>query len=85
MKTFTNKSLTQKIIIVILTIILLAFSIPKPVHAVGGLLLSPITALGTTLLDSIQQLLEDFMLGESEDMMKDTDDTSSYEEASGDG
>ncbi len=85
MKTYTNKSFTQKIIIIILTVILLSFSIPKPVEAVGGLLLSPITAVGTTLLDAIQQLLENFMLGESEDFMKGTNDTSSYEQASGDG
>lgn len=78
MKTFTKKSVAQKILIVLIMFILLSFSIPKPVHAVGGILLSPITTLATTLLDSIQHLLEYAMLGETSNFMKDTSDDSSY-------
>ena len=52
-------------------VLLLSFSIPKPVNAVGGVLLSPISALVTTLFDGIQHLLEYAMIGETSDFMKD--------------
>lgn len=78
MKFFTNRSITKKVLIVILTIMLLTFSIPKPVHAAGGILLGPLTALCTTLVDSVQHILERFMLGEWNTFMKDIDDKDSY-------
>lgn len=78
MKFFTNRSKLKKIVIVILTVMLLTFSVPKPVHAAGGILLGPITALCTTLVDSLQHLLERFMLGEWNSFMKDISDTGSY-------
>ncbi|MCI8353121.1 MAG: hypothetical protein HFJ58_06040 [Clostridia bacterium] len=78
MKFFTNRSITKKVLIVILTVMLLTFSVPKPVHAAGGILLGPITALCTTLVDSVQHILERFMLGEWNTFMKDVDDKDSY-------
>lgn len=74
MKFFTNRSIVQKIVIVILTILLLTFSVPKPVNAVSNILLSPIITLSTSLLDSIQHLLEWAMLGETTNFMRDIDD-----------
>ena len=78
MKFFTNRSITKKVLIVILTVMLLTFSVPKPVHAAGGILLGPITALCTTLVDSVQHILERFMLGEWNTFMKDVNDKDSY-------
>lgn len=78
MKKFANRSVTKKVLIVILTVMLLTFSVPKPVHAAGGILLGPITALCTTLVDSVQHILERFMLGEWNSFMKEIDDTDSY-------
>lgn len=78
MKFFTNRSITKKVLIVILTVMLLTFSIPKPVHAAGGILLGPLTALCTTLVDSVQHILERFMLGEWNTFMKDVNDKDSY-------
>lgn len=85
MKNFAKKSVTQKIVIGLIMIILLSFGIPKPVHAVGGILLRPITALATTLLDGIQHLLEYAMLGESTNFMKDPNDTTTYNSDISDG
>ncbi len=78
MKNFTNRSKLKKVLIVILTVMLLTFSVPKPVHAAGGILLGPITALCTTLVDSVQHILERFMLGEWNTFMKDVNDKDSY-------
>lgn len=74
MKFFTNRSIVQKIVIVILTILLLTFSVPKPVNAVSNILLSPVITLSTTLLDTIQHLLEWAMIGETTNFMRDIDD-----------
>lgn len=64
MKIFTNSSITKKIVIVMLTILLLTFSIPKPVNAdVGGVLVSPLVSLATLLADTGQYLLEWVILG----------------------
>lgn len=52
MKIFTNRSIKQKTIIVILTMLMLTFTIPKPVSAVSNILLSPIITLATSLLDA---------------------------------
>lgn len=78
MKFFTNRSVIQKTVIAILTILLLTFAIPKPVNAVDNILLSPIITLGTSLLDAIQHLLEWAMLGEISGFMKDLGDETSY-------
>ncbi len=78
MKIFTNRSVTKKVLIVIITVMLLTFSVPKPVNAAGGILLGPITALFTTIVDGFQHLLETFMLGEYNPFMKEIDDTDSY-------
>ncbi len=82
MKFFTNRSVVQKIVIAILTILVLTFAIPKPVSAVTNILLSPIITLATSLLDGIQHILEWAMLGETSSFMKDIGDTSSYPAAS---
>lgn len=71
MKTFKNKSVLQKILIAIMIVVTLSCSIPKPVQAAGGILLSPIVALMSTILDGVQWALEWAMLGESNDFMKD--------------
>lgn len=84
MKKFTNRRVSQKIIIVLLTVLMLNFSIPKPVNAVGGVLMSPIVTLITTVLDGIQHLLEWTMLGETSSFMKDIG-SGEYEEAKEDG
>lgn len=64
MKFFTNRRVTKKLIIVILTVLLLTFSVPKPVHAdVGGILVSPLVSLFTLVADTGQWLLEWLMLG----------------------
>lgn len=85
MKIFTNRSKLKKILIVILTVMLLTFSVPKPVNAAGGILLGPLTALGTTIIDSIQHILELFMLGETSPFMKNLDDTDRYDSRPGGG
>lgn len=82
MKFFTNRSVIQKIVIAILTILVLTFAIPKPVSAVTNLLLSPVITLGTSMLDGIQHILEWALLGETSNFMKDISDTSSYPQAS---
>lgn len=84
MKKFTNRRVSQKIIIVLLTVLMLNFSIPKPVNAVGGVLMSPIVTLVTTVLDQIQHLLELAMLGETSSFMKDRG-SGEYEEGKEDG
>lgn len=62
----TTKSIQQKILIVLTTLIMLTFSVVKPVQAdFGGILVSPITSLLTSIVDSVQWLLEWAMLGES--------------------
>ncbi len=72
MKIFTNKCVTQKIIIALVIIILTTFSVPKPVQADwGGKLFSPIVNLVVALFDGIQHLLEYSMLGETSGFMKD--------------
>ncbi len=64
MKFFTNRSVIKKVIIVVLSIMLLTFAIPKPVNAdIGGILLDPLFMLATAVLDSGQWLLESIMLG----------------------
>lgn len=64
MKFFTNRSKLKKILIVTLTVILLTFSVPKPVNAdFGGVLVSPITALVTAVVDAGQWILEWMMIG----------------------
>lgn len=83
MKFFTNRGVTKKIVIVILTVLLLTFAVPKPVNAAGGILLGPLTALCTTLVDSLQHILERFMLGEWNSFMKNIDDKSSYNSQEG--
>lgn len=85
MNIFTNRSKLKKIVIVILTVMLLTFSVPKPVHAAGGILLGPLTALCTTLVDSIQHILEMFMLGETSPFMKDLEDVDYYNDELGGG
>lgn len=85
MKNFTNRSKLKKVLIVILTVMLLTFSVPKPVNAAGGILLGPITALCTTLVDSIQHILERFMLGETSPFMKDLNDVDYYNDKPGGG
>ncbi len=78
MKSFTNRSIKQKTIIVIVTMLMLTFTIPKPVSAVSNILLSPIITLATSLLDAGQHLLEWAMLGETSSFMKDVDKTTTY-------
>lgn len=85
MKFFTNRSVIQKTVIAILTILLLTFAIPKPVSAIDNILLSPIITLATSLLDGIQHLLEWAMLGETSGFMKELEDTGTYPEASAGG
>lgn len=61
---FFTRSKLKKILIVILTVILLTFSVPKPVNADwGGVLISPITSLFTAIVDAAQYLLEWMMMG----------------------
>lgn len=84
MKFLTNRSITKKIVIIILTILMLTFTIPKPVSAVSNILLSPIITLATSLLDAGQHLLEWSMLGETSNFMKDIDDVNSYTPADAD-
>lgn len=75
MKTFTKKSVTQKIVIVLITVIMLSFSIPKPVHADwGGILISPLISLATSLVDGAEYLLEWMMLGKTNYFMDKTMD-----------
>lgn len=72
MKVFTNKSVTQKIIIALVIVILTTFSVPTPVQADwGGKLISPILNLVIALFDGVQHLLEYAMLGETSNFMKD--------------
>lgn len=72
MKFFTKKSAAQKIIITLVMVVLVNFSIPKPVQAdFGGLLMSPIITFATALLDVVQHGLEKLMLGETSNFMKD--------------
>ena len=65
MKIFANKSKVHKIIIVILVVMLFNFSAPKPVQAdgIGGVLLDPVFFLTTTIVDSIYNGVQAFMLG----------------------
>ncbi len=64
MKIFTNRSITKKVLIVILTVMLLTFSVPKPVSAdAGGILMSPLVSLITGIADIGQYLLEWTILG----------------------
>lgn len=72
MKIFTDKSVTQKIIIALVIVILTTFSVPTPVQADwGGKLMSPILNLIVALFDGVQHLLEYAMLGETSPFMKD--------------
>lgn len=71
MKNFTKNKYTQKILIVLTAVLLLNFGIPKPVHAVGGILLSPVSALLVTIADAFQGMLEWAMLGNPNKIMKD--------------
>lgn len=81
MKTFTNKSVAQKILITLMIFVTLSCSIPKPVQAAGGILLSPFVALASTLLDGVQYLLESTMLGESSGIMKFSGNQDLYQKA----
>lgn len=75
MKFFTNKSVVQKIIIAIVIIIVCNFSIPTRVQAdVGGILMSPVVAFVTVIVDGIYNLLEWAMLGETNLFMKEATD-----------
>lgn len=71
MKNFTKNKYTQKILIVLTTVLLLNFGMPKPVHAVGGILLSPVSTLIVTIADAFQGMLEWAMLGNPNKIMKD--------------
>lgn len=72
MKIFTDKSVTQKIIIALVIVILTTFSVPTSVQAdVGGKLASPVINLIVALFDGVQHLLEYAMLGETSGFMKD--------------
>lgn len=73
MKIFTNRSKLKKIVIVTLTVMLLTFSVPKPVNAVAKdhLILSPVITFATFVVDSFQHILEWAMLGESSNFMQD--------------
>ena len=72
MKIFTDKSVTQKIIIALVIVILTTFSVPTSVQAdVGGKLASPVINLIVALFDGVQHLLEYAMLGETSSFMKD--------------
>lgn len=72
MKIFTDKSVTQKIIIALVIVILTTFSVPTPVQADwGGKLMNPILNLIVALFDGVQHLLEYAMLGETSPFMKD--------------
>ncbi|MBO5479177.1 MAG: hypothetical protein J6A04_05730 [Clostridia bacterium] len=84
MKFFTNKAVTQKIIIAIVIVILTTFAAPvSTVQADwGGKLMSPILSLLTAIFDGVQHLLEMAMLGETAPFMKDIDDEDSYNKTS---
>ena len=72
MKKFTDKSVTQKIIIALVIVILTTFSVPTAVQAdVGGKLANPVINLIVALFDGVQHLLEYAMLGETSSFMKD--------------
>lgn len=74
MKFLTNRKVVQKILIALIMVILLSFSIPKPVNADwGGTLASPFISLITAIADGIQHGVEWFMLGESSPFMKNRD------------
>lgn len=79
MKFLKKRSVTQKTVIVILTVLLLTFAIPKPVSAVTNILLSPIITLATSLLDGIQHILEWAMLGETTNFMKSIHNKNGYD------
>lgn len=83
MKIFTDKSVTQKIIIALVIVILTTFSVPTAVQAdVGGKLMSPIVNLIIALFDGVQHLLEYSMLGETSPFMKDIG-SGDYEDTAG--
>lgn len=83
MKIFTDKSVTQKIIIALVIVILTTFSVPTPVQADwGGKLMSPILNLIVALFDGVQHLLEYSMLGETSPFMKDIG-SGDYEDTAG--
>lgn len=83
MKIFTDKSVTQKIIIALVIVILTTFSVPTAVQAdVGGKLASPVINLVVALFDGIQHLLEYAMLGETSSFMKDIG-SGDYEDTAG--
>lgn len=65
MKVFKNKTVSRKIIILLLCILLLSFFIPKSVKAddgIGGKLLNPIMSLFVGLGDGAMSLLEKIVL-----------------------
>ncbi len=75
MKIFTNKSLPQKILIVIMIIVMLGTVIPKPVNAgIGGVLRDGIISFVLMIPDAVQHLLEWAMLGRTEAFLHDVDD-----------
>lgn len=83
MKIFTDKSVTRKIIIALVIVILTTFSAPTAVQAdVGGKLMSPILNLIVALFDGVQHLLEYAMLGETSPFMKDIG-SGDYEDTAG--
>ncbi len=85
MENFTGKNIVQKILIVLVIVITFNFAIPKPVNAdMGGILMSPVVSLVTSLLDGIQRGLETFILGSSSAIMKDPDDDALQDKGQGD-
>ena len=83
MKIFTDKSVTRKIIIALVIVILTTFSAPTAVQAdVGGKLMNPILNLIVALFDGVQHLLEYAMLGETSPFMKDIG-SGDYEDTAG--
>ena len=77
MKIIANKKAVQKIVISILIVILTTFCIPTYSNAdAGGKIMGPFLALGVSLLDGIQHLVEWMMLGETTGFMKDIGDPS---------
>lgn len=83
MKIFTDKSVTQKIIIALVIVILTTFSAPTAVQAdAGGKLMNPILNLIVALFDGVQHLLEYAMLGETSPFMKDIG-SGDYEDTAG--
>lgn len=82
MKKLKNKISIQKIISAIMLVVVLSFTIPKPVHAddedgIGGKLLKPLVQLVASIGDIAEGLMNHFMLGTEnlvDSVMLDKDD-----------